>query len=103
MTSAKMMGYLVTIQYSETSTVGWNNDMTMQVPDRSVFSPAALKWWDELGPSAQGRILSNVWCATCQKPVHMFVRSAQVEGKDLILSGGCLECGGDVTRVLEGE
>jgi len=75
----------------------------MQIPDRSVFSAQALKRWDELGSETQARLLGNVWCGTCLKPVHIIVTSARIEKKDLILNGQCAECRGNVARLIEGE
>jgi hypothetical protein len=77
--------------------------MMMRVPDRSCFSPAALKRWDELGSSTQAKLLGNVWCGACRKAVHISVESARVERGNLILTGRCAECEGNVARLIEGE
>jgi hypothetical protein len=77
--------------------------MIKQIPDRSLFTPAALKLWDEIDPSIQGKILGHVWCGSCRKSVYINIESARIEKKDLILSGTCAECGGPVARLLEGE
>ncbi len=75
----------------------------MHVPDRSRFTKAALERWDELGTEWQARLLGNVWCGSCGTMVYIIVESARIEKKDLILSGRCAECGGEVGRLVEGE
>jgi hypothetical protein len=80
-----------------------NKNMIKQIPDRSRFTPAALKRWDEIDPLNQGKILGNVLCSTCRKAVYINIESARIERKDLILSGTCTVCGGPVVRLLEGE
>ncbi len=77
--------------------------MLTQTPNRSVFTQAALKRWDELDSATQAALLGNVWCGTCSKAVHIFVQSGRIENKDLILTGRCAHCGDDVARLVEGE
>jgi hypothetical protein len=74
--------------------------MTMQIPHRSLFSPAALKLWDQLDSSTQAKLLGNVWCAACRKTVHIIVESARLE-KGLLLEGLCAECGEHVARLID--
>ena len=77
--------------------------MNMHVPERTCFSVAALKRWDQLGSQIQAKLLGNVWCGTCRKTVCIIVESGRIEKKDLILSGRCAECGGRVARLIEAE
>jgi hypothetical protein len=77
--------------------------MLKKIPDRSLFTPAALKRWDAIDPSIQDRLLHHVWCGSCRKAVYINIESARIERKDLILTGTCAECGGPVARLIEGE
>jgi hypothetical protein len=77
--------------------------MITQVQKRSVFSAPALKRWDELSPSIQAKLLGNVWCGACGKAVHILIESGRIERNNLILIGQCTDCGGRVTRLVEGE
>lgn len=77
--------------------------MIKHIPDRSLFTPAALRRWDAIEPSIQGKLLGNVWCSACRKAVYINIESAGIERKDLILTGTCAECGGPVARLIEGE
>lgn len=75
----------------------------MEIPNRSLFTPAALKRWDSLDPAMQGKLLMNVWCGKCQKAVHICVDSTALQGGDLILEGRCADCGQKVSRLIENE
>ncbi|NTU52811.1 MAG: hypothetical protein HGA97_03740 [Chlorobiaceae bacterium] len=77
--------------------------MIKRIPDRLRFTPAALKRWDAIDPTIQGKILSNVWCRSCRKAVYINIESARIETKELILSGTCADCGGTVARLIESE
>jgi DNA-binding transcriptional regulator PaaX len=77
--------------------------MIKQIPDRKLFTPAALKRWDSIDPLIQDKLLHNVWCGSCRKAVYINIESAIIERKDLVLMGTCAECGGLVARVIEGE
>lgn len=78
-----------------------DEDMIMEIPNRSVFTPAALKRWDEIDLTMQGNLLGNVWCGNCRKAVHILVRSANIEDGNLILRGLCAQCNKDVARLIE--
>ncbi len=53
--------------------------MIKQIPDRSLFTPAALKRWDSIDPSIQDKLLHNVWCGSCRKAVYINVKSAIID------------------------
>jgi len=73
------------------------------IPNRSAFTAPALKRWDVLTPSTQAKLLGNVWCGACTKAVYILVESGRIENNDLILTGRCADCGGQVARLIEGE
>lgn len=74
----------------------------MEITDRSLFTPAALRRWDSIDPAMRGRLLVNAWCARCRKAVHIRVESAAIQGGDLVLEGRCADCGQGVSRLVEG-
>jgi hypothetical protein len=74
--------------------------MIKQIPDRSRFTPEALKRWDEIDPLIQVKILYHVWCVSCRKGVYINIESARIESNDLNLTGTCAVCGGPVVRLL---
>jgi hypothetical protein len=77
--------------------------MIMQIPNRNLFSPPALKRWDKIPPSMQAKLLGNVWCSACSKAVSILVESGRIKNNDLILSGRCADCEGPVARLIEGD
>jgi len=67
------------------------------------FTPAAAKRWEQIPQETQARILANVWCGNCARSVEIFLETAEIEGKHLILKGKCKVCGKNVCRVVEPE
>ena len=76
--------------------------MDLHLPNRKAFTGPALKQWDALDPKMQAVLLNNAWCGHCRTTTHIQVRFARVVRGDLLLSGICGRCGGEVARVVEG-
>jgi len=76
--------------------------MIMEIPNRKVFTPGALKRWDAIDPTMQAELLCSVWCGNCRKAVHILVRSARIDKKDMMLTGRCAQCDYHVARLIEG-
>jgi hypothetical protein len=77
--------------------------MTIHIPNPNIFSAPALKRWDKIPPSMQAKLLGNVWCGACSKTVYILVESGRIKNIDLILTGRCADCGGPVSRLVEGD
>jgi hypothetical protein len=77
--------------------------MILQIPNRNLFSPPALKRWDKIPTSMQAKLLGNVWCGACSNTVYILVESGRIKNNKLILTGRCAECGGPVGRLIEGD
>jgi len=72
---------------------------------QEAFTPGAKNFWESIAEETRSRILQSVWCGRCKSPtgVPMVNYSGRMEEKDLILAGKCGQCGGKVTRLVEGE
>jgi hypothetical protein len=68
-----------------------------------IFTPPAKLRWDKIPEWAQERILDNVFCGKCLGTVTILLKTAEMNGKDLILRGKCKNCGKDICRVVEPE
>ena len=68
-----------------------------------VFTPEALLRWNKIPKWVQEKILDNVFCRKCLNSVTIVLKSAKMEGKDLVLRGKCQNCQTDVCRVVEPE
>ena len=67
------------------------------------FSREARERWNKIPKWAQVRILENVWCVGCRDETTIILESAQIEGRNLVLSGKCKAFGHEVCRVVEPE
>jgi len=68
---------------------------------KNKFTPKARKIWEAIPLPMQEKILNNVWCSTCRKMTTMVHFAGKEEGGDLILTGQCARCNGNVARVVE--
>lgn len=66
------------------------------------FTPQALKRWESIPGEVRQRLLRNVWCAHCRTSVTIAHFTGRIERGDLILTGQCNQCHGEVARVIEG-
>lgn len=66
------------------------------------FTPQALKFWEAIPGETRQRLLRNVWCAHCSKETTITQFTGRIQRGDLILSGQCNKCQGEVARVIEG-
>lgn len=66
------------------------------------FTPQALKHWEAIPGEIRQRLLRNVWCAHCSKEVTITHFTGRIQRGDLILTGHCNKCQGEVARVIEG-
>lgn len=67
------------------------------------FTPQALKRWESIPGEARQRLLRNVWCAHCSKGTTITHFTGRIQRGDLILTGKCGRCQGEVARVIEGD
>ena len=66
------------------------------------FTPQALKRWEAIPGEIRQRLLRNVWCGDCRTSVTITHFTGRIERGDLILTGQCNQCHGEVARVIEG-
>lgn len=66
------------------------------------FTPQALKRWESIPGEIRQRLLRNVWCGGCGISVTITHFTGRIERGDLILTGQCNQCHGEVARVIEG-
>ena len=66
------------------------------------FTLQALKQWEAIPGETRQRFLRNVWCAHCSKEVTITHFTGRIQRGDLILTGHCNKCQGEVARVIEG-
>ena len=66
------------------------------------FSPKARAMWRAISPETREKIPNNVWCIQCRKGTTMTDFSGRVKKGDLVLTGRCATCGGEVARLIEG-
>jgi len=71
----------------------------MQSPDQS--SPDAAILWSSVSSDGRERILNAVGCASCRGGVKMIDFKGEAHNGDLILTGKCAKCGGEVVRRIE--
>jgi hypothetical protein len=67
------------------------------------FTAEAKAIWDSIPPQIQKKLLSNVWCPHCAEITTITDFEGKVKMGDLVLSGTCATCGGNVARVIENE
>ena len=75
---------------------------TQEVTAPNRFTAQALKRWEALPPDARQRLLHNVWCAHCSQEVTITHFSGRIQRGELVLTGQCHQCQGEVSRVIEG-
>lgn len=49
------------------------------------------------------RLLANVWCGHCARETTVTDITGRIQRGNLLLTGRCARCGGEVARVIEGE
>ena len=67
------------------------------------FTPPAAKLWAKLPKSEQQALLANVYCGSCKDVVTIVSFAGTVSKRNLILTGRCKTCGGEVARVIESD
>jgi|APGre2960657404_1045060.scaffolds.fasta_scaffold64329_1 uncharacterized CHY-type Zn-finger protein len=65
------------------------------------FTPQAAKLWHTLTEESKLILLTHVICSKCRHVVTIKNYSGTVVAGDLLLSGQCAECNGDVARLVE--
>ena len=66
------------------------------------FAEDPAVWlWARVPDYGKRLILANVWCSKCRRGVSIEDYTGSIIGGDLLLSGKCSECQGDVARVVE--
>ncbi len=61
----------------------------------------AVRLWASIPDDGKQLILSKVWCCRCGRGGAIEDYSGSIVGGDLLLSGKCSECQGDVARAVE--
>ncbi len=65
------------------------------------FTDPAKRAWRDLPEGIREKLLSNVYCTKCRETVTIVDVEGKIRGGDLLLTGKCKTCGGDVSRVIE--
>ena len=73
----------------------------MTVESLPKFTPQAAKLWDTLTGESKQILLTHVICSKCRHVVTIKNYSGTVVAGDLLLSGQCAECHGNVARLVE--
>ena len=74
----------------------------MTIESLPTFTKPARQRWESIPADIRRRLLSNVWCGPCRHETTITDFSGSIKGGDLLLVGKCIECLGDVARVIEG-
>ncbi len=74
----------------------------MTVESLLTFTRPARQRWESIPAGIRQRLLANVWCVQCRHEVTITNFTGAIKGGDLLLTGKCAECHGDVVRVIEG-
>jgi hypothetical protein len=77
--------------------------MHMNIFTLPKFTPSASKLWAKLPKSEQQALLANVYCGSCKDVVTIVSFTGTVSKRNLILTGQCKTCGGEVARVIESD
>jgi len=73
----------------------------MSIESAPEFTPQAAKLWDTLTEESKLILLTHVICSRCRHVVTIKNFAGTVISGDLLLSGKCAECNGDVARLVE--
>jgi hypothetical protein len=65
------------------------------------FTPAAAKFWRDLGPATRDAITTSVWCRNCRGAVEIVDFGGEEQPGGIVLQGTCKTCGGTVARFVE--
>ena len=72
--------------------------MIQPIQPEDSFTPEARCRWKRIPEWAQKKIIDNVFCSKCLGSVTIVLKTAEMEGKDLVLRGKCKHCGADNVR-----
>ena len=75
--------------------------LPMTIVQLPRLSPQASKLWMAIPTDARRKILANVYCGHCRGAVSIVNVAGAVKRGDLVLTGNCAACGGDVARLVE--
>jgi hypothetical protein len=67
-----------------------------------TFTKPVRQRWESIPVDIRQRLLSNVWCGQCRHETTITNFTGTIKSGDLLLVGQCVECQGDVARVIEG-
>jgi hypothetical protein len=65
------------------------------------FTPQAAGLWSAISEADRTTILANVFCANCRTSVRIVNIIGEERDGDVYLFGKCLNCGGEVRRLVE--
>ena len=69
----------------------------------SSFTPDALNRFREIPKHIMKQNLESVFCPVCGNGTTIIDFSGRMKGYDLILSGKCKNCWGEVERLINGQ
>ena len=73
----------------------------MSIESAPEFTPQVAKLWDMLTEESKPILLAHVICSKCRHVVTIKNYSGTVVSGNLLLSGECAECHGNVARLVE--
>ena len=66
------------------------------------FNKKAMEKFNQIPNNIKSNRLSNVYCSSCKDTVTIVDFVATVDRSDLVLTGKCNKCFGEVVRLIEG-
>lgn len=74
----------------------------MAIESLPTFTKPARQRWETIPANIRLRLLSNVWCGQCRHETTITNFTGTLKGGDLLLVGKCIDCHGDVARLIAG-
>lgn len=65
------------------------------------FNKKAMQKFNQIPDDIKSKILSNVYCSNCEDTVKIVDFEATIDKNDLVLTGKCNKCSGEVNRLIE--
>lgn len=73
----------------------------MSLTPRPNFTPLARRRWDSIPDGVRQSLLADVHCTRCCCTTTMTSFGGLIKNDQLVLSGKCSKCRGDLARVIE--
>ncbi|MCK9454730.1 hypothetical protein [Sulfurimonas sp.] len=65
------------------------------------FNKKAMQKFNQIPDDIKSKTLSNVYCSACKGTTTIVDFVATVDRNDLVLTGKCNKCSGEVIRLIE--